>query len=42
VAEPLFFVVIIGLWTVTAYGLGRRFERSVVNQEVIGSEEEAA
>jgi AAA family ATP:ADP antiporter len=41
VAEPLFFVVIIGLWTVTAYGLGRRFERSVVNQEVIGSEEEA-
>lgn len=36
----LFFSVVIGLWILTAHLLGRRFERAVAHQEVIGSEEE--
>lgn len=32
-----FFSVVIGLWFVTAHLLGRRFEKAIANDEVIGS-----
>lgn len=34
--HSVFFVSLIGLWYLTAYLLGRRFERAVENNEVIG------
>jgi AAA family ATP:ADP antiporter len=44
ISEPMvvvcgmgFFSVVIGLWMVTAHLLGRRFEKAVANNEVIGS-----
>lgn len=36
-AHTIFFSISIGLWFVTAYALGRRFERAVENNEVIGA-----
>lgn len=38
-SHMIFFVVIIGLWLLAAHLLGRRFERAVANNEVIGLEE---
>lgn len=35
-----FFAAIIGLWTMTAYSLGKRFEIAIAKNEAIGSEEE--
>lgn len=33
-----FFTTVIGLWTATAYLMGRRYERAIKNNEVIGKE----
>lgn len=38
-AESMFFAAIIGGWVVAAYFLGKRFERAIANNEVIGAEE---
>lgn len=38
-AHAAFFVSVVGLWTLTAWLLGSRFERAVKNNEVIGLEE---
>ena len=35
-AQSFLFGSIIGLWMVTAYLIGRRFERAIANNEVIG------
>lgn len=35
-----FFALVIGSWFVVAFLLGRRFEKAIVNNEVIGSEKE--
>ncbi len=35
-AHSAFFAIIIGLWIVTAHLLGRRYERAVKNNEIIG------
>jgi AAA family ATP:ADP antiporter len=35
-----FFACILSLWFMTAYLLGRRFERAIANNEVIGAQEE--
>lgn len=34
-----FFLLIIGLWSIMAYGLGKKYESAVENNEVIGSDE---
>lgn len=36
ISHTLFFAVIIGLWVVSAHFLGRRYEKAVRNNEVIG------
>lgn len=36
----LFFATIIGVWTFAAYLLGKRFDKAVSNNEVIGAEKE--
>lgn len=36
--QSMFFAISIALWFVTAYALGRRFEKAVENNEVIGSQ----
>jgi len=36
--HSLFFVIIIGLWVITAQLLGKRFEKAIENNEVIGLE----
>lgn len=38
-AQSAFFVITIGLWFITSYALGKRFEKAVDRNEVIGSEE---
>jgi ATP/ADP translocase len=38
--HSFFFASVIGLWFIVAFFLGRRFEQAIVNNEVIGSEEE--
>lgn len=38
-AHGAFFISVIGLWTLTAWLLGSRFERAVKNNEVIGLDE---
>jgi ATP/ADP translocase len=40
--HSFFFAGIVGLWFVTAYLLGRRFDKAVANNEVIGLEDEEA
>lgn len=35
----VFFSLVIGFWVITAHLLGRRFEKAVASQEVIGAEE---
>ena len=35
----IFFVIIMGLWLLAAQLLGRRYERAVAKNEVIGLEE---
>ncbi len=40
-AQSVFFSATIGLWVITAYLLGKRFEKAVKRNEVIGSEETA-
>lgn len=37
--HSFFFAIIIGMWFVTSLLLGRRFERAINNNEVIGSQE---
>jgi AAA family ATP:ADP antiporter len=37
--QGMFFGAAIGLWFLTAYALGRRFDKAVENNEVIGSQE---
>jgi AAA family ATP:ADP antiporter len=41
IAYSGFFALIIGVWTLAAYLLGKRFEKAVSNNEVIGAEQEA-
>jgi AAA family ATP:ADP antiporter len=38
--HSFFFAIMVGLWFVMTFFLGRRFERVIVNNEVIGAEEE--
>lgn len=38
--HSFFFAGVVGMWFVVAFFLGRRFEQAVINNEVIGSEEE--
>lgn len=40
-SNSIFFAVVIGIWMVVANLLGRRYEKAVENNEVIGSEEPA-
>lgn len=37
-----FFTSVLGLWFTTAFLLGKRYERAILNNEVIGAEEEKA
>ena len=41
-AHAAFFICVIGLWTLTAWLLGSRFEKAVKNNEVIGLDETQA
>ena len=36
----IFFTSVLGMWFTTAFLLGKRYERAVLNNEVIGAEEE--
>ena len=38
VVHGIFFSVVVGVWTLVAYLLGRRYEQAVKNNEVIGQE----
>ncbi len=40
--QSVFFTVIIGLWVAVAYLLGKRFEKAVAHNEVIGAEQSEA
>ncbi len=40
-AYSVFFIAIIGVWTLAAWLLGKRFEKAVSGNEVIGAEKEA-
>jgi AAA family ATP:ADP antiporter len=37
-AHAFFFALAVGLWSLTAFFLGRRFDQAIFNNEVIGSE----
>ena len=40
-AYSIFFASIISIWTLAAYLLGKRFEKAVARNEVIGAEQES-
>lgn len=40
--HSIFFVLIIGLWLLTAFLLGKRYSKAVANNEIIGQEEEGS